>query len=208
MNDLTRLMLAAGLGYLLGSINFSLLVSRLKFGMDIREHGSGNAGATNSLRVLGLRWTIPVALGDILKGVAAALLGQYALFAGAEDAERGLILAACFAVLGHNFPLYFGFRGGKGVVNTAVAIGLIDWRILLIGLAIFAAAVALWRITSIGSMLGAFGAAVLLFVFHPGNVWYGVAGVVLFLLCVFMHRGNLRRLLAGNENKVFVGKKK
>lgn len=184
--------------YLLGSINTSIIVSKIMIGDDIRKHGSGNAGATNTLRTVGKKGALFVALGDVLKAVIAILFAKLVPF----TTVNAIYIAGIGAVLGHNFPLYFQFKGGKGIVVSLVAILFAD---PILGLVTFVVAIAIMAVTryvSLGSMLGAVIFAVLSLIFKSGNTDFIVFSFILAVLAVFMHRENLARLLAGTENKL------
>lgn len=181
-------------GYLLGSINTSILVGKL-YGMDVRDHGSGNAGATNTLRVLGKRAAAFVFLGDALKGVLACVLGW--LLAG----TGGMMLAGGGAVAGHNWPLYFGFKGGKGVLTTAAVIFCIDYRLALLALLVFIVVLAITKFVSLASITAAIAFPILCAVFERGFNQLLFA-LLLSATIVFRHRTNIKRLLGGTESKV------
>ena len=135
--------------YLLGSLSFAIIVCKLTLGRDIRDYGSGNAGLTNAYRTMGGAKTLLVLLGDLAKAAAALAIG------GALLGQGGKLLAGAFVILGHVYPAYFGFRGGKGVLVGAMTLLLFDWRIFLIALGLFIVAVAVTRWVSLGSILGA-----------------------------------------------------
>lgn len=197
----THFAIIAVCSYLLGSLSFAIIVSKVTLGQDIREHGSGNAGLTNAFRTMGGGKTLFVLLGDIAKGAAAVSIG--ALLAG----PIGKLVAGIFVILGHMFPVYFGFRGGKGVLVGAVMLLLFDWRIFLIALVLFILAVAATRWISLGSILGAISFPVTMFVFYRDPVLtamaFGMAAAV-----VFMHRSNIVRILHGEENRFSFKSKK
>lgn len=184
--------------YLLGSINTSIIVSKIMIGDDIRKHGSGNAGATNTLRTVGKKGALFVALGDVLKAVIAILFAKLVPF----TTVNAIYIAGIGAVLGHNFPLYFQFKGGKGIVVSLVAILFADPILGLITFVVAIAIMAVTRYVSLGSMLGAVIFAVLSLIFKSGNTDFIVFSFILAVLAVFMHRENLARLLAGTENKL------
>lgn len=190
----------AVIAYLLGSLNFGVIISHLFFKKDIRTMGSGNAGTTNALRVMGAKLGSLVFIGDIIKGVLAGLIGR----ALGDDGE---IVAMFFVILGHVFPVYFGFRGGKGILTTAAVIMVFDWRIALIAIFIFAVIVSLSRLVSLGSITAAAMVPVLMLVFHPTPWWYTVVAVILGGGEIFLHRGNIKRLIAGTESRLSIGKK-
>lgn len=188
-------------GYLLGSLSFAIIVCRLTLGKDIRDYGSGNAGLTNSYRTMGGGKTLLVLLGDIAKGAAAVAIG--ALLAG----PVGKLVAGIFVILGHMFPVYFGFRGGKGVLVGAVMLALFDWRVFVIAFVLFLLAVFITRWISLGSILGAISFPITTFLFYRDPVLtamaFGMAAAV-----VFMHRSNIGRILTGTENKFSFKSKK
>ncbi|MFO7636460.1 MAG: glycerol-3-phosphate 1-O-acyltransferase PlsY [Clostridia bacterium] len=191
--DILLLVLCAIIGYLIGSVNSSVIVGRF-FKTDIRKQGSGNAGLTNTLRVLGKKAAIFVLLGDILKGVIACLLGLLIV-------ENGMPVAGTFAVVGHNWPVYFGFKGGKGVLTSATVVFMLDWRIGLVVLAIFIIIVSLTRFVSLGSILSAIAVPIGAVVADKG-VLFIVCTLVLAAMILFRHRGNMVRLWQGREHKL------
>lgn len=194
--------------YLLGSINAGILVSRLLFHDDIRAHGSGNAGMTNILRTYGKGAAVLTALGDGLKGVAAVQIARL-LFASFSDAAPlcGMYLAALFAVIGHMKPLFFGFKGGKGVMVGAGCALAINPLATLLLLAVFLAVFLPTRMVSLCSIIVAVGftiAAVVcgIWVYHLGAVELAavtVCALLVSILVVFGHRANIRRIKEGTE---------
>ncbi len=195
--------------YLLGAVPFGLLVPRLFGVADIRQHGSGNIGATNVTRVLGFRRAVWVYLADVGKGVVAVLIARW--FAANfpipfETTHNFLVLCAIAAVLGHVFPVYLGFKGGKGV-NTALGVGLALLPVeALIALGVFGIVFLAGRYVSLASMAGvaAFLAVILIEKYALGHevatVYVWVAAV-LTLLIIYAHRGNIKRLAAGTESR-------
>ncbi len=180
------------LGYLLGSVSVSILVSKNLFHDDVRNHGSGNAGATNVARVFGLKAGFLTFLGDFLKSVLSMWLGK--LLAG----DTGLALAGAACLIGHCFPVFFRFRGGKAV-SAGAAVGLmLDWRLFLISIAVFLIVAFLFKIASVASMSGAIAQAAAAFLF-TGSLPLILLAVFTAILVVFMHRSNIRRLIAGTE---------
>ena len=198
---LTRFVIIAVCAYLLGSLSFAIIVSKVTLGKDIRDYGSGNAGLTNAYRTMGAGKTLFVLLGDIAKGAAAVSIGM--ILAG----PVGKLVAGIFVILGHMFPVYFGFRGGKGVLVGAVMLALFDWRIFLIAFVLFFAAVAITRWISLGSILGAISFPITITIFCRDPVLtamaFGMAAAV-----VFMHRSNIMRMLRGQENRFSFTSKK
>jgi glycerol-3-phosphate acyltransferase PlsY len=203
--------LEVGLAYLIGSIPTSVWVGKLFYKIDIREHGSGNAGATNTIRVLGYKAGLPVMAFDIFKGWFAVQLATIFPDGGlAADAIIWLEMAlAVSAVLGHIFPVYVGFRGGKGVGTLAgVAIALFPVG-LLITAVVFASTLAISRYVSLSSVVAAI-AFPFIVIFVTGQHNPGLIALALFV-AVFVpvtHRKNIRRLLRGEENRFDFRRKK
>jgi len=195
------ILLSAIAGYLLGSVNTSLVVGKLFYKKDVRQYGSGNAGATNTLRTLGKTAAAIVVAGDLVKGILACLIGRW--LAGEADAGvyAGEYLAGIMAVIGHNWPLSFGFKGGKGVM-TAFAVALVlAPASALICLAVFIIVVAMTRYVSLGSMVG--GAAFPLVTWIMGEPLFLVlTALLLAILIVARHSSNIKRLVEGNEKKL------
>ena len=197
-------------GYLLGSINTSVIVGKF-FGVDIRKKGSGNAGATNTLRTLGKKAAAVVLLGDVAKAVIAILLAMLAarlIFPGEYDISLYCrYLAGLGAVLGHNFPLYFGFRGGKGILASISCITMLDWRIGLILIIICILIMAVTRYVSLGSISGAILYPLFVVAFNMNNKepyvpYYIALSIAIALLALYQHRSNLGRLMKGTESKL------
>ena len=202
------------LGYLLGSINSSVIFGKI-IGVDVRKVGSGNAGATNALRTMGKKAGIIVVIGDVLKTILAMILVRIftpILFPGQTEVERyAEYLAGFAAVVGHNYPIYFGFRGGKGIICSISVIFMLDWRIGLITLFAGVIVIACTRFVSLGSLTGAvmFPTLVIIFsVFEPGVhvPYYITLAVVMMVLAFYQHRANIKRLISGTESKL--GEKK
>ena len=204
-------------GYLFGIIQTAYIYGRLH-GIDIRQHGSGNSGTTNALRVLGKKAGLIVFLGDLLKGVVACSLTHIILdmvnLPGVSDNKYLFVLYIGFGVvLGHNFPFYMQFKGGKGIAATSgMIIGLWDWRLIVILLAVFIISVAVTKYVSVGSILIMSGFFILYTIFAiMGDYNFAerakliesivVAGVIAGL-AIFRHRANIKRLIAGTENKL------
>ena len=221
MLEILKLVLVAVIGYLLGSINTSIIVGKF-FGIDIRKHGSGNAGATNALRTLGAKPAIFTFAGDALKGVIACLIGRAVFGWNFEPghaltiegflsvtAETGLLFAGLGAIIGHNWPVYFGFKGGKGVLTSFAVLLMMDWRIALILLGVFIAVIALTRFVSLGSIIAAFlyPFFTLIPAFNHGGAQFLLASALVAFIIIFRHKANIGRLLSGTESKVFSKKK-
>ncbi len=185
---------AAVIGYLLGSINSAVIISRLK-GKDIRKVGSGNAGATNILRTFGKGAAGLVFLIDIAKGVLAVLIGQLL----AKD--YGGYLGGFLAVIGHNFPLYFGFRGGKGIVTSLAVMVTVSPTEALLALVVAVVIIAVTRYVSLGSITGCVLFAVLA-IYRHDDLWFRIFAGATALLAVLRHAGNIKRLCTGTERKI------
>ncbi len=196
--------ICAAIAYLLGSVNTAIILSKIK-GKDIRKEGSGNAGATNTLRVMGKKAAALVALFDGLKGVIAILVANLlCMLSGikAEDANAAVYFSALFVMLGHIYPLYFGFRGGKGVMTTIAVIFMLDWRI---GIILFACCILIMLTTkyvSLGSCIGAAGFPILVAILHTKDVLFIVVSAIIGILAIFKHRTNIVRLVKGTESKL------
>lgn len=191
------------IAYLLGSINTSIIVSKIFIGDDIRNHGSGNAGATNTLRTVGKKGALFVVLGDVLKAVAAILIAKLI-----SDSPVAVYIAGIGAVLGHNFPVYFKFKGGKGIIVSTVAILFADSILGLITMVSAILIMAISKYVSLGSILGAVLFVILAIVFKAPDTEFIVFAIMLALLAIYMHRSNISRLIAGKENKLSFGSKK
>ena len=195
-----RIVLAALGSYLLGNLNGAVIVSRLTAHEDVRSHGSGNAGLTNFVRNYGAKTALLVVLIDVGKAVAACLLGQ-ALLSPLGYSKEGQMLGAACVLLGHIFPALLGFKGGKGILSGFTVALMLDWRIALLIFLTFAVAYGLTQYVSLGSVLAAamFGVGFVLFYRQqPLMMW---TALLLAALVIFMHRGNIQRLLRGEERK-------
>lgn len=186
--------------YFLGSINFGIIISKLFHGVDIREYGSGNAGMTNMLRTYGKRDAAITLIGDALKAVVAVILGRI-LFG-----ISGGYVAGLTCILGHAFPCYYKFKGGKGVVVTAATIAVIDWRIFLVLLGIFILVVAFSKYISLGSVCGMLVFPLLVQVWDRGLSINVLLSCLISALVIFLHRGNIKRIYNGTESKLSLSK--
>jgi acyl phosphate:glycerol-3-phosphate acyltransferase len=201
------------LAYLLGSISTAVLVGKAFFNIDVREHGSGNAGATNSLRVLGKKAGLVVLFGDLIKGVAATKLimlhGGYNLTAHPIAFVNFQIVLGIAAVLGHVFPIWANFRGGKGIATIFGMILAIQPVMALCLAVVFFSVLFATKYVSLSSMLaGVAFPLILLLVFKEDAVAYKGFAIAACLLVVITHHRNISRLWAGNENKLpLFGKK-
>lgn len=197
------------IGYAFGLIQSGYLYGRFKR-VDIRQHGSGNAGSTNVLRVMGKKAALIVFLCDFFKAVIAMLLVRL-LFKNSADADLFSLYAGLGVTLGHNFPVYLHFKGGKGIAAMAGIMTAMDLRITLICFVVFTGSVLLTRYVSLGSILVSIAFFISLLVFEqmgsysvaaPQRPEFYLLGAVLMCMAVWRHRANIRRLLSGTENKL------
>jgi glycerol-3-phosphate acyltransferase PlsY len=194
-------LLAVVVSYLLGSVSFSILFARWLRKIDIRQHGSGNAGATNTLRVLGKGPAIAVFLLDIAKGIAAVLLGRLL-----GNAEWVPVAAGLAAIVGHNWPLYFRFKGGKGIATTIGALTMLAFLPALVAGIVAILTIVITRYVSLGSIVFAVLLPITITLFHLDAV-YVWGAVIVAVLAVLRHRKNIVKLLKGTENKLGGSKK-
>lgn len=192
--------------YLLGSISFSVIISKKLAGFDVREKGSGNAGSTNVLRTVGKKGAILTLICDCLKGVIAVLIA-YIVSKTAQNTDGALLvqLAGLAVVLGHTFPIFFNFKGGKGVATSLGVLLIINWQIGLICLVFALLLMALTRFVSLGSVSAAILFPVLTIFIHTHYIVDGsyiIFALLLGAFVVFNHRANVKRLLEGKENKL------
>ncbi len=206
-------------GYLLGSLNGSIIFSKLFKNADIRDSGSQNAGMTNTLRVFGKKAAVFVFLFDLLKAIASVLFARFGVSLFIKQALMGpnfdivsmslygQYLAGLGAVLGHNFPVYFHFRGGKGILASWGVIMILDWRIALMLIVVFVLLVAVTRYVSLASIAVSILYPLFVIALNVGNpaetTWYYVGlSLVMSALAVYRHRANIIRLTTGTESKL------
>lgn len=209
MNSTTILALSCSIAYLLGSIPSSVWIGKAFFGIDVREHGSGNAGATNTLRVLGKPAGFTVLFLDFLKGfMAASLVWWFADLNYSPYKMEYKMLLGAMAVIGHIYPVFAGFRGGKGIATLIGVVGGMDWMLALACFITFVLIVAATKYISVGSMLSGLVSPLYAGLIHHWdemNLVYFCC--VVGILVVYTHRSNIKRLMAGNENKFSLNKK-
>ena len=201
------------IGYFIGKIETGYIFGKIHK-MDIRNYGSGNAGATNTLRVLGAKAGLVVFLGDFCKSLIPCLVVRFIFRDNVSLSYIYMLYIGLGVVLGHNFPFYLGFKGGKGVASTAGIIMALDIRIAVVCLIVFIITVAITRYVSLGSifvMIILIGMSHFLVKFSYGfgegasPMEFRLLTAAVGLLSIFMHRANIKRLLGGTENKI--GKK-
>ena len=196
-------------GYMLGNLNGAVLVSAIFANEDVRKHGSGNAGLTNYIRNYGASTGLLVILIDGAKAVMACLVGK--LIFGDADPMLGGTLGGLGVMLGHTFPAMLAFKGGKGILSGFCVAMTLDWRIGLMILGFFLVFYLTTQYVSLGSVMGAAGFAIAFPVFYYDNLPVAIMGFFMGALAVFMHRGNIIRLVKGQERKTNLfgkGKKK
>lgn len=204
--------LCAVISYLLGSISFAVIFSKLFAKKDVRDYGSGNAGMTNVLRAIGKLPAFLTLLCDLLKAVISIKVSEYifSFLPFNETANIGAYVGGIFVVLGHIFPLFFNFRGGKGVLTCAGVFLVLDWRLCLVSIAIFAIVTFITGYVSLGSILAMAAAPIMTLVVGltlradillvRTVIWQTIFLSVLAGTSIYMHRENIKRLIAGNEN--------
>lgn len=205
MTDILKTFMALALGYLLGSLNTAVIVGKI-YGKDITSHGSNSAGLTNTLRVLGRTAAVLVLAGDIAKGVVACLIGLgfgVYVHSGAATDCVSLLAAGAGAFLGHNWPVWFGFRGGKGMLTAAAVMLMADWVMTLISFGVFVVIVATTRYVSLGTICTALFFVGLSFVPVFGKtLYFQMFAAAMGLVIIVKHRQNIGRLLSGTESRL------
>ena len=192
------------IGYLIGSINFSAILSRKMAGFDLRDKGSKNAGTTNMLRTVGKKGAAIVLILDIIKGVLAVFIAK--MISGDVDEAIACQLAAFGVVFGHTFPIFFEFRGGKGVATSIGVLLVLNWQIGLICIVYGVIMIALTRMVSLGSITAAILFPVLTIFIRDHYIADGfnyiVFGIIMACFVLFNHRSNIKRLNEGTENRI------
>ena len=205
--NLLSILIVIVAGYLLGSISTGVVLSRLFAKTDIRSQGSGNAGTTNMLRVLGRKMALLTFIGDMLKGIIAVFIGKWLI-----GGELGGLLGVVGAVLGHYYPLYFGFKGGKGIATSFDSLLFVFPVQALLAFAVFLILVAVTHYVSVGSIAAAITLPLLIVItrFQEPTLW--IITVCIGASVVWRHRANIKRLMNHTENKLdfstLKGKKK
>ena len=186
-------------GYMLGNLNGAVLVSAIFAKEDVRQHGSGNAGLTNYIRNYGASTGVLVIAIDGLKAIMACLVGK--LIFDDIDPMLGGTMGALGVMIGHTFPAMLAFRGGKGILSGFCVAMTLDWRIGLMILGFFLVFYLTTQYVSLGSVMGAVGFAIAFPVFYHNNLPVAIMGFFMGALAVYMHRGNIVRLVKGQERK-------
>lgn len=205
------------LAYLLGSINFAVIFSKIFMKKDVREMGSGNAGTTNIMRTGGFKLGAITFLGDVLKGFVACFIGKSVFANTVENGEAwavyGAFICGLACMLGHVFPIYFQFKGGKGIATSVGIFAVCCWPAIVIGLTVFALGVFLTRIVSVSSIAAAVTVVGCSMIFHyindPALFWpQAILAIAMGVLVIAKHSENIKRLINGTEKKLTIGGKK
>lgn len=195
------IVISAIIGYCIGSLNFAVIIGKLFYKKDVRNIGSKSAGATNTLRSLGKKAAIAVTIGDFLKGVAAYLLceliGKYY-----GIGEYTSVVGGFSAIIGHDFPFYFRFKGGKGVLTSLALSFMIDVRGGIIALSFAIIIMILTKYVSLGSILGCALNAVVIWFLIPGQYFRCIVVVLAVVIAIIKHKSNIIRLVKGEETKI------
>lgn len=215
-------LLTAVVAYLLGSVSFAILVTRWHSKSDIRDYGSGNAGATNVLRSQGKLPALLTTLGDLAKSALSVLVGRWIISSLNVDMGSqlsftlvGAYVGGLFCILGHLYPVYFGFRGGKGVMTTLGMLLILNWRAALCSLAVFVAVLLLSRMVSLGSICAGIVMPVFTYLFCAAEPSYSFVDTIfctlmtafIAIILIIKHDANIRRILQGTEHRFSFGKK-
>ncbi|HYW95842.1 MAG TPA: glycerol-3-phosphate 1-O-acyltransferase PlsY [Bacteroidales bacterium] len=203
MNHTTAMIVAMVLAYLTGALPTSVWVGKIFHGTDVRDHGSGNAGASNTMRVLGLKTGIPVLIFDVFKGwLSVEYASLFHLFPqGTEAYVNSALILGILAVIGHIFPVYVGFRGGKGVATIFGVLFALQPLATLCAAGVFLLFLLIFHIFSVGSMVAGLSFPVwIIFVFNSHYIWLNIFSLVVSVLLIVTHRKNIGRLVRGEEN--------
>lgn len=189
------------ISYLLGNISGGMIFGKLLFNKDIRDYGSKNAGTTNALRVFGIKAGALTFIVDVLKSLLACFIGMKLL------GLSGILLAGIFVVIGHNWPIFLNFKGGKGIASSFGFIMFLDYKIAIVAIIIFIIIVILTKYISLGSMLTTTLVLPISYIFFGyRNIYVLLTFLFLASLSIFRHNSNIIRLINGNENKIKIKK--
>jgi glycerol-3-phosphate acyltransferase PlsY len=197
----TNILLCILIGYLFGCFSTGFFIGKIKK-VDIRQYGSKSAGTTNALRTLGAKAGALTLFGDILKAIIAIMLVRYLFFPDLEYVRLLSLYTGLGVVIGHNYPIWLKFQGGKGIAATAGAMVAFDPLIIPIGLPIFVLSVAITRYVSVGSLIIAILFPTWIAIRNPGNIHMLLVALIYTLLAFIKHRSNIKRIINGTENKL------
>lgn len=196
-----KIVICLGIGYLLGCFSTGYFVGKYNH-VDIRNYGSGNSGTTNALRTLGKKAGIITLIGDMAKAIIAVLLIRYVIFPGLEITKLLTLYSGLGVVLGHNFPFWMGFKGGKGIAATGGVMISFDYRIFPLIAAVFFGVVGISKYVSLGSLLVSIVLPVWIAFKYPGDIHMLFVGMAFTAFAFLQHRSNIGRLMNGTENKI------
>lgn len=196
-----KIILCLIFGYVMGCFSTAYFVGKMNR-VDIRKYGSGNMGTTNALRTLGAKAGALTLIGDVLKAVIAILLVKFVFFPGDVNLDLLSIYAGLGVVVGHNYPFWLKFKGGKGMAATGGVMASIDPLIIPIGLPLFVLAILITKYVSVGSLVIAVLFPIWIAVRHPGDLHMLAVAFVFMALAILKHRTNIKRILNGTENKI------
>jgi glycerol-3-phosphate acyltransferase PlsY len=197
----TIILICLVFGYCFGCISTGYMVGKANK-IDIRKYGSGNAGTTNALRTLGWKAGLVTFLGDALKAILPILLIRFVIFPDAKAISLLMLYTGLGVVLGHNFPFWLHFKGGKGIAATGGVMLAFDWRLAIAALLVFSLIVIITRYVSLGSLVISILLPIWIIIFYPGNLHMIIVGVIFTLSAFVKHRSNIKRLINGTENKI------
>jgi acyl phosphate:glycerol-3-phosphate acyltransferase len=198
---LIKILICLGLGYFFGCFSTAYVIGKAN-NIDIRNYGSGNAGTTNALRTLGWKAGVLTFLGDALKAIIPILVVRFLLYQNDSSLQLLPLYAGLGVVLGHNFPFWLNFKGGKGIAATSGVMLAFDWRLGLMACAIFIIVVAITRYVSLGSLIISICFPVWMLIMYPGNLHMLILSLIFTISAFIKHRANIKRLLNGTENKL------
>lgn len=184
------------ISYIIGSLSPAYIIGKIQGNVDVRQHGSGNAGTTNVFRVLGLKSAIITFILDLLKGMIAVIIGRKIL------GYDGALLASVLVVIGHNYPIFLNFKGGKGIATSIGVLYALNWKVGIGSTIIGASTVLMTRYVSLGSILGTISAPILFYIFDKFEDNLRIAILILVVSSIVRHRSNISRLIKGVENKI------
>lgn len=198
---LLKILICLGLGYCFGCFSTSYVIGKAN-NIDIRKYGSGNAGTTNTLRTLGMKAGLITFLGDAIKAIIPILMVYLIIFTDSPDVRLFALYTGLGVVMGHNYPCWLHFKGGKGIAATGGVMMAFDWRLGLLAILVFVVSVAITRYVSLGSLLISLMFPVWVLVFYPGNIHMLIVSLVFTASAFIKHRSNIKRLMSGTENKL------
>ena len=188
-------------GYLMGCFSTAYFVGKINK-VDIRKYGSGNMGTTNALRTLGAKAGAITLIGDVIKAVIAILFVKFIFFPGNENLDLLSIYTGLGVVIGHNYPFWLKFKGGKGMAATGGVMASLDPLIIPIGIPLFVLSILITKYVSVGSLVVAVLFPIWIAIRNPGNLHMLIIALLFMVLAFIKHRGNIKRLLNGTENKI------